>query len=234
MGHNWGVGVITTEPTTDAEGVKTYTCSICGAKETEVVPKVSASKLRWDRDSAGVLTWDPESGVKNYTVKIKNSEGNVVGASSVNTTKCNLWLDICNTNKWMKTGGVYSIEVVALDSSWREAEAVGTLENAINLAVAGSVDYTHEVNGKSYTVTLEQGAPTGSCYVRWTIGTNSSTNANSPFAVNESNSTCNGKVYWDFSDGATIDVRIVTSSRMSGDTWTLAAMPIVTKTYQAA
>ena len=131
----------------------------------------------------------------------------------------------------MKTDGVYSIEVVALDSSWREAEAVGTLENAINLTVDGSADYTHEVNGKSYTVTLEQGAPTGSCYVRWTIGGSSS--ANGPFEVNESNRTCNGKVYWDFSDGATIDVRIVTSSRMSGDTWTLAATPIVTQTYQA-
>lgn len=36
--HAWGNGVVTTEPTETTEGVKTYTCSGCGATKTEAVP----------------------------------------------------------------------------------------------------------------------------------------------------------------------------------------------------
>ena len=35
--HAWDAGVITTEPTCDAEGVKTFTCSKCGVTKTEAV-----------------------------------------------------------------------------------------------------------------------------------------------------------------------------------------------------
>ena len=38
--HTWNDGVITTQPTTTAEGVKTYTCTGCGGTKTESVPKV--------------------------------------------------------------------------------------------------------------------------------------------------------------------------------------------------
>ena len=36
-GHNWDDGVITKEPTEDADGVKTYTCSSCGETRTESI-----------------------------------------------------------------------------------------------------------------------------------------------------------------------------------------------------
>lgn len=38
--HNWDDGVITTEPTTTAEGVKTYTCNDCKETRTERIPKL--------------------------------------------------------------------------------------------------------------------------------------------------------------------------------------------------
>ena len=37
--HIWGTGVITTPPTTTEEGIKTYTCEVCGTAKTESVPK---------------------------------------------------------------------------------------------------------------------------------------------------------------------------------------------------
>ena len=37
--HIWGTGVITTPPTTTEEGIKTYTCEVCGTAKTEPVPK---------------------------------------------------------------------------------------------------------------------------------------------------------------------------------------------------
>ncbi len=39
-GHNYGEWKVEVEPTTDSEGFKTRTCSICGEKETEVIPKL--------------------------------------------------------------------------------------------------------------------------------------------------------------------------------------------------
>lgn len=38
--HNWDDGVITTEPTTTKEGVKTYTCKNCKKTRTESIPKL--------------------------------------------------------------------------------------------------------------------------------------------------------------------------------------------------
>ena len=38
VGHQWDEGVITTEPTEETEGVKTYTCTVCSETRTESIP----------------------------------------------------------------------------------------------------------------------------------------------------------------------------------------------------
>ena len=38
--HTWNDGVVTTQPTETAEGVKTFTCTVCGATKTESMPKL--------------------------------------------------------------------------------------------------------------------------------------------------------------------------------------------------
>lgn len=38
--HSWDAGVITTEPTYEAAGVRTYTCTLCGETKTEEIPKL--------------------------------------------------------------------------------------------------------------------------------------------------------------------------------------------------
>ena len=58
--HTWNEGTITTPPTTDAEGVKTYTCTGCGGTKTESVPKV----------------------VNTYTIKYHETENAAVSGSS--------------------------------------------------------------------------------------------------------------------------------------------------------
>ena len=40
VSHNWGSGVIETEPTSNTTGKRVYTCADCGAKMTEVIPQV--------------------------------------------------------------------------------------------------------------------------------------------------------------------------------------------------
>ena len=38
LGHEWGEGKVTKEPTTTESGVRTYTCTRCGATKTEEIP----------------------------------------------------------------------------------------------------------------------------------------------------------------------------------------------------
>ena len=54
--HVWDDGTVTTEPTDKAEGVKTYTCTVCGAERTEAIPKPEPTRLIGDVDGDGKVT----------------------------------------------------------------------------------------------------------------------------------------------------------------------------------
>lgn len=43
-GHTWDEGKVTKEPTETEEGVKTYTCTVCGETRTEAIPKLTVEK----------------------------------------------------------------------------------------------------------------------------------------------------------------------------------------------
>lgn len=40
LGHAWGEGVVTTEPTVSTEGAKTFTCGRCGVTRTEPIARL--------------------------------------------------------------------------------------------------------------------------------------------------------------------------------------------------
>ena len=42
-GHQWDKGVVTTAPTSEKEGVRTYTCTVCRAVRTEAIDKLTGS-----------------------------------------------------------------------------------------------------------------------------------------------------------------------------------------------
>ena len=66
--HTWNAGVITKAATCKEAGVKTYTCTVCGATKTEDIAKTTAHT--WN---AGVITKDAtckEAGVKTYTCTV--------------------------------------------------------------------------------------------------------------------------------------------------------------------
>ena len=41
--HTWDNGVVTTEPTAQKDGVKTYTCTVCNETKTETIPRLNSS-----------------------------------------------------------------------------------------------------------------------------------------------------------------------------------------------
>jgi len=62
--HNWGEGVVTTPATCTIDGLRTYTCSICGEVKTEAVAMLG------HKMDAGVVTTAPtctDDGVRTYT-----------------------------------------------------------------------------------------------------------------------------------------------------------------------
>lgn len=71
--HSWDKGVVTKEPTTAKEGVKTYTCSVCSATKTEKIaklaPKVSFTDVKKSDYFYSAVAWAVEAGVTTGTTK---------------------------------------------------------------------------------------------------------------------------------------------------------------------
>ncbi len=56
--HVWNDGEITKEPTAEAEGEKTFACTVCGAEKTESIPKTEAEFTPGDVDGNGQVLAD--------------------------------------------------------------------------------------------------------------------------------------------------------------------------------
>ena len=52
--HSWDDGVVTTQPTLHAEGVRTYACALCGSTRTASVPKLTQAEA--DQAAADAVT----------------------------------------------------------------------------------------------------------------------------------------------------------------------------------
>ena len=60
--HTWDAGKVTQEPTETAEGVKTYTCTVCGETRTEAIPKLTPQGSQDSQGSQGSQT--PQASAK--------------------------------------------------------------------------------------------------------------------------------------------------------------------------
>ena len=60
--HTWDAGKVTTEPTCDKDGVKTYTCTKCGLTKTEVIPALGHNYVDGTCTNCGAA--DPNGGTE--------------------------------------------------------------------------------------------------------------------------------------------------------------------------
>ena len=93
--HTWNDGTVTTQPTTAAAGVKTYTCTTCGATKTETIAKLpsdsgSSSDPTYSvstpsKTEHGSVTVSPKSASKGdtVTVTVKPDSGYVLETLTV-------------------------------------------------------------------------------------------------------------------------------------------------------
>ena len=56
--HTWDNGTVTTEPTENEPGVRTFTCDVCGATRTETIPATGAHDYQFTKNVAPTCTAD--------------------------------------------------------------------------------------------------------------------------------------------------------------------------------
>ena len=84
-GHVWDEGKVTKEPTETEEGIRTYTCTVCGDTYTEAIDKLEPSK----DPSQGDDTQNPggQSGDgSDMTTPGSSSDGNAAGGSKTDAS----------------------------------------------------------------------------------------------------------------------------------------------------
>ena len=100
-GHSMDGGTITTAPTCTGDGVKTYTCTACGATETEAVPATGHSMDEGKITTAPTCT---EDGVKTYTCTVCGAtETEVVPATGHSMDEGKITTDPTCTEDGVKT-----------------------------------------------------------------------------------------------------------------------------------
>ncbi|MBQ3192467.1 MAG: leucine-rich repeat protein [Oscillospiraceae bacterium] len=70
LGHDWDAGVVTSEPTEEADGIRTYTCSRCRETRTEVIPALEHVHRYEDTVTAPTCT---EQGYTTHTCRCGDS-----------------------------------------------------------------------------------------------------------------------------------------------------------------
>ncbi len=79
--HAWNEGEVTTEATEEADGVKTYTCTVCAQTKTEPIAKVV-----YDEPASGEGTWESPFVVTDGNYKIPFTYDEENGAGFISST----------------------------------------------------------------------------------------------------------------------------------------------------
>ena len=134
--HSWDAGTVTKKPTAVSEGEKTYTCTGCGEKRTEAVPRLEASV---SLNSSSITLCR-----KQRTTAVRVS-GLAVGdtVSSVNTSNRKI------------VSGRYTGGVLTITAGKKTGKAVLTL----TLASGKTADIRVKVQKKKVTTVRISGVP---------------------------------------------------------------------------
>ena len=112
--HTWDDGKVTKEPTNDADGERTYVCTICGTEKVEVIPKLTP-----------ILTPTPTPATStthtfgNLVYSLKGSSATVIGPASKTVTSLTIPTSIKVSSKSYKVTAIKKDafkEMIALKS----------------------------------------------------------------------------------------------------------------------
>ncbi|MBQ6018739.1 MAG: fibronectin type III domain-containing protein, partial [Clostridia bacterium] len=109
-GHIWDDGVVTTAATTETEGVKTFTCTTCGAARTESIPKALAKlTVTAANVSSGIkLTWTQDANADGYYLVRKTGSGSYTTLKKITSNETVGYVDTTAESGLEYTYGVRS------------------------------------------------------------------------------------------------------------------------------
>lgn len=80
--HDWNDGTVTTQPTTSAPGVITYTCSVCGETKTQEIPMLDDDEPDWGtpeiRSADGKTQYVDSAGRTSIEISSDNLDNNSI------------------------------------------------------------------------------------------------------------------------------------------------------------
>ncbi|NSH56013.1 hypothetical protein G4945_12275 [Anaerostipes hadrus] len=165
-GHTWDNGKVTEEATCKKEGIKTYTCSICGDTKTEAIPKKEHS---FDEGKVTKKATCTEDGLKVYTCKNcgETKEEILKATGHQHTEVRNEKKATCKEKGY--SGDIYCAdcgELVKKGSATEKADHTWKLTKEQNATCEadGSKTYTCEVCGETKTETIKA---TGHQFSAW-------------------------------------------------------------------
>lgn len=120
-GHTWDEGVVTTEPTGETEGVRTYTCTVCGGTKTETIPAASAGNAWITAYPASVqLNWTPKPDYDGYyyvngsnvgSSSSKNLNADILSCAAGNTLSYTIETDNGSEKElWIEISDIVNVE----------------------------------------------------------------------------------------------------------------------------
>ena len=165
-GHTWNNGKVTEEATCKKEGIKTYTCSICGDTKTESIPKKEHS---FDEGKVTKKATCTEDGLKVYTCKNcgETKEEILKATGHQHTEVRNEKKATCKEKGY--SGDIYCAdcgELIKKGSAIEKADHTWKLTKEQNATCEadGSKMYTCEVCGETKTETIKA---TGHQFSAW-------------------------------------------------------------------
>ena len=157
--HTWNEGVVTTPATCTEAGVKTYTCTVCGATKTEAI---EASGHKWNETTV-VYAANGNKGTKTYTCTVCNE-------TKTEDIDWKFYLSAISGNTVdMTVGEDYTAVFTLPNGENKNVDAAGVtltakMQDVGSLGVTGPREHTVTINTGISGVTADLGTYLSNCY----------------------------------------------------------------------
>lgn len=157
--HTWNDGVVTTPATCTAAGVKTYTCTVCGATKTEAI---EASGHKWNEPTV-VYAANGNKGTKTYTCTVCNE-------TKTEDIDWKFYLSAISGNTVdMTVGEDYTAVFTLPNGENKSVDAASVtltakMQDVGSLGVTGPREHTVTINTGISGVTADLGTWLSNCY----------------------------------------------------------------------
>ena len=145
--HTWDSGTVTVQPTTDREGEKTYTCTVCGRTRTETLDKLPPSHT--ENSQPGDKKPDNNSNQPDNKNTGENQPGSS-GSENTEDTKADVKIpfikDQDGKNGW---------DVIRTEEEKAEEGSIINIDMNGSAVVPG--DIFDSIKGKDITITFDMG-----------------------------------------------------------------------------